>query len=212
MVDHPAADSEGGERTAPSGIQTTVDTVVAAGQMLASPRKCRIWHEAWLADGLTIKELTAATPIPQSTIYDITREMTEEGSLYSAGTTRNNATILKPTEMQIFVSKHPENIGRQFNIHSTLIGVVGRGIDSEDVGTFLERNNYTMLVEAITGVLSILTENDPEMDSLDDLFEWIDPVDTQLIQGHIAAVLRREAETPGIEWEFPDDPVIQPIE
>lgn len=211
MVDHPAADSEGGERTAPSGIQTTVDTVVAAGQMLASPRKCRIWHEAWLADGLTIKELTAATPIPQSTIYDITREMTEEGSLYSAGTTRNNATILKPTEMQIFVSKHPENIGRQFNIHSTLIGVVGRGIDSEDVGTFLERNNYTMLVEAITGVLSILTENDPEMDSLDDLFEWIDPVDTQLIQGHIAAVLRREAEKPGIEWEFPDDPVIQPV-
>lgn len=194
------------------GIRTTVDTVVAAGQMLASPRKCKIWHETWLHEGLTIKELTAVTEIPQSTIYDITREMIEEGSLYSAGTTDNNATILKPTKMQIFVSEHPENVGRQFNIHSTLIGVISRGIDSENVDTFLDRNNYTMLVEAITGVLTILTQKGAEASSLNELFEWMDPVDATLIQGEIAAVLQREAEKPRIEWEFPDDPVIPPAE
>lgn len=210
MADYPASDTQ--RETSPGGIQTTVDTVVAAGQMLASPRKCRIWHEAWLHDGLTIKELTAATPIPQSTIYDITREMTEEGSLYTAGTTRNNAAILRPTEMQIFVSEHPENIGRQFNIHSTLIGVLGRGLETDDIEQFLERNNYTLLVESITGVLSILSENDPEIDSLAVLYDWIDPVDAALIQPHIAAVLRREAGKPNIEWTFPEHPVIEPAE
>jgi hypothetical protein len=191
---------------------TTVDTVVAAGQMLASPRKCKIWHESWLKDGLTIKQLTAATSIPQSTVYDLTREMVEEGSLYAAGTTDNNASILKPTSMQIFVSEHPENIGHQFNIHSTLIGVVGRGTEYEEIETFLDRNNYTMLVESITGVLSILSEPDLEATSLDELFEGMDVVDAQLIQGHIAAVLQREAKKPGIDWTFPDEPVISPIE
>ena len=191
---------------------TTVDTVVAAGQMLASPRKCKIWHESWLKDGLTIKQLTAATAIPQSTVYDLTREMVEEGSLYAAGTTDNNASILKPTSMQIFVSEHPENIGHQFNIHSTLIGVVGRGTEYEEIATFLDRNSYTMLVESITGVLSILSQSDPEATSLDELFDGMDVVDAGLIQGHIAAVLRREARKPGIDWEFPDDPVISPIE
>jgi hypothetical protein len=191
---------------------TTVDTVVAAGQMLASPRKCKIWHESWLKDGLTIKQLTAATSIPQSTVYDLTREMVEEGSLYAAGTTDNNASILKPTSMQIFVSEHPENIGHQFNIHSTLIGVVGRGTEYEEIETFLDRNNYTMLVESITGVLNILSEPDLEATSLDELFEGMDVVDAQLIQGHIAAVLQREAKKPGIDWTFPDEPVISPIE
>lgn len=191
-------------------IRTTVDTVVAAGQMLASPRKCKIWHESWLHGGLTIKKLTAATSIPQSTIYDLTREMVEEGSLYAAGTTDTNATVLKPAEMQIFVSKHPENIGRQFNIHSTLIGVLGRGVHSGDIETFLDRNNYTLLLESITGVLALLSHNDPEAEDLEDMFGWMDGVDAQLIQGHIAAVLQREAQKDDIEWEFPDDPVITP--
>lgn len=212
MADHPADEGEQSAGPSSSGIRTTVDTVVAAGQMLASPRKCRIWHEAWLHDGLTIQELTALTPIPQSTIYDITREMVEEGSLRSAGKTDNNATILKPTPMQIFVSEHPENIGRQFNIHSTLIGVVGRGIDSENVETFLERNNYTMLVEAITTTLGILSESDPDVTSLDEQLDWMGPVDAELIQGHIAAVLRRESQKPDIQWEFPEEPAIEPVD
>jgi len=197
---------------AQSGIETTVDTVVAAGQMLASPRKCKVWHESWLHDGLTIKQLSAATSIPQSSVYDITREMVAEGSLYAAGTTDNNATILKPSPMQIFVSAHPENIGRQYNIHSTLIGVIGRSMGSEDIETFLDRNNYTMLLESITGVLAILSDESHEASSLEELFEWVDPVDARLIQGHIAAVLKREAEKPSIEWSFPDDPTIEPVE
>lgn len=206
-------ESAGGQsRGGASGIETTVDTVVAAGQMLAAPRKCKIWHEAWLHDGLTIKQLSATTSIPQSSVYDITREMVAEGSLYAAGTTDNNATILKPSPMQVFVSAHPENIGRQYNIHSTLIGVVGRSMVSEDIETFLDRNNYTMLLESITGVLSILSDDGHEMSSLEELFEWIDPVDARLIQGHIAAVLKREAEKPNIEWTFPDDPAIAPAE
>lgn len=214
MVDQSSADqNESADSSSQqSGIQTTVDTVVAAGQMLASPRKCKIWHEAWLHDGLTIKELTAVTSIPQSTIYDLTREMVEEGSLFAAGKTDNNASILKPTSMQIFVSKHPENIGQQFNIHSTLIGVVGRGIDYEEVEMFLDRNNYTLLLESVTGVLSILSGDAPEASGLADLYDWMDPIDAQLIQGHIAAVLRREAQKAGIEWEFPEDPAISPVE
>lgn len=195
-----------------SSIQTTVDTVVAAGQMLADPRKCQIWHESWLTDGLTIKGLTDATSIPQSTIYDLSREMVKEGSLYAAGSTDNNATILKPTPMQVFVSAHPENVGQQFNIHSTLIGVVGRGVDSDDIQTFLERNNYTLLVKSITGVLRVLSGDEPDVESLDEVFEWMDPVDAQLIQGHIAAVLKREAQKPQIEWEFPAEPAISPTE
>lgn len=214
MADHPSADETEAEESSPqrSGIQTTVDTVVAAGQMLASPRKCKIWHEAWLADGLTIKELTAATSIPQSTVYDLTREMVEEGSLYGAGTTDSNATVLKPASMQIFVSEHPENIGQQFNIHSTLIGVVGRGVDYDEIQTFLDRNNYTLLVESVTGVLAILSDDGADAESLEELYDWIDPIDAQLIQGHIAAVLRREAQKPSIDWRFPDDPAITPIE
>lgn len=214
MVDHPSADLGDAEDDASqrSGIRTTVDTVVAAGQMLAEPRKCKIWHEAWLNDGLTIKELTAVTTIPQSTIYDLTREMVEEGSLFGAGTTDNNATILKPASMQIFVSEHPENIGQQFNIHSTLIGVLGRGVDHDEIETFLDRNNYTMLVESITGVLAILSEGQTEAESLEELFEWMDPIDAQLIQGHVAAVLEREAEKPDIEWNFPEEPPITPME
>lgn len=217
MVDDPSIErtgpggDTGGDGT-PRGIETTVDTVVAAGQMLASPRKCKIWHESWLHDGLTIKEITATTSIPQSTVYDVTREMVEEGSLYAAGTADNNATILKPSPMQIFVSAHPENIGRQFNIHSTLIGVVGRSMHSDDIETFLERNNYTMLVESITGVLATLSEDDPDVNGLEDLFEWMDPVDARLVQGHIASVLEQEAEKEDIDWEFPDDPVIPPAE
>ena len=196
----------------PDGIRTIVDTVVAAGQMLASPRKCRIWHEAWLHDGLPIQELSEKTSIPQSTVYELTREMVSEGSLYSAGTTDNNAAILKPTPMQIFVSEHPENIGHQLNIHSTLIGVVGRGVESDDIETFLDRNNYTLLLEAITGVLTILSQNDPDATNLGEYYGWIDDVDAHLIQGHIAAVLKRESEKPSINWEFPDDPVIEPFE
>lgn len=212
MGNGPSGTNPPSEEATGSGIRTTVDTVVAAGQMLASPRKCRIWHETWLHDGLTIQDLTAATSIPQSTIYDITREMVEEGSLYSAGKTANNATILKPTPMQIFVSEHPENIGRQFNIHSTLIGVVGRGTQSENVESFIDRNNYTMLLEAITGVLSILSAGESPVDRLDEQFEWMSPVDAELIQGHIAAVLRRESHKPDIDWEFPENPVIEPTE
>jgi len=204
----PAGDDESDPPV--DGIKTTVDKVVAAGQLLASPRKCKIWHEAWLAKGLTIKDIAAATSIPQSTAYDLTREMVQEGSLGAAGTTDNNATIMKPTQMQVFVSEHPESAGAEFNIHSTLIGVVGRAYDSEDVETFLERNNYTLLVEAITGVLQILSDPDTEATSLTDLYDWIDGVDAHLIQGHIAAVIEREAEARLTNWEFPTDPVIAP--
>lgn len=193
-------------------MRTTVDTVVAAGQLLASPRKCALWHESWLADGLPIQDLAVATGIPQSTVYDLTREMVEEGSLFAAGTTENNATILKPTPMQVFVSEHPENIGPQYNIHSTLIGVVGRGTHYTDVETFIERNNYTALVQAITGVLVILSTPDLETTDLASYYEWMDPVDAQLIQGHIAAVLQRESTKSSIEWTFPDDPPIEPVE
>ena len=210
MADQPSTDGESGSTdNLPNEIKTTVDTVVAAGQLLASPRKCRIWHEAWLAGGLTIKEIASATGIPQSTAYDLTREMVQEGSLYGGGTTENNATIMKPTEMQVFVSEHPATTGEKFNIHSTLIGVVGRAYDSEDVETFLERNNYTLLLEAITGVLLILTDPEVDAESLTELYGWIDGVDAHLIQGHIAAVLEREAEE-RMGWEFPDDPVIAP--
>lgn len=217
MADRPTAredeqDEAGGSVDPADEIKTTVDTVVAAGQMLASPRKCKIWHETWLADGLTIQGIASATSIPQSTSYDLTREMVDEGSLYSAGTTENKATILKPTPMHVFVSEHPQATGPEFNIHSTLIGVVGRADDFEDVETFLERNNYTLLVEAITGVLLILGDSDVEAESLTDLYGWIDGVDAHLIQGHIAAVIKRESETVEDEWEFPDDPVIDPAE
>lgn len=192
-------------------IKTTVDTVVAAGQLLASPRKCKIWHEAWLANGMTIKDIASATSIPQSTAYDLTREMVEEGSLYSAGTTDNNATVLKASPMQVFVSEHPEAVGPQFNIHSTLIGVVGRATDHEEVETFLDRNNYTLLVEAISGVLQILSGS-VDAEDLTELYGWIDGVDAHLIQGHVAAVLKREAQRPSIDWQFPSDPAIAPTE
>lgn len=193
-------------------IRTTVDTVVAAGQLLASPRKCKVWHEAWLRDGATIPELADATAIPQSTLYDLTREMVREGSLYAAGTADNNATILRPAEMQVFVSDHPEGMGPQFNIHSTLIGVVGRGADSPDVETFIERNNYTLLLKAITAVLAILDGDQSEAPPLEEYYEWLDPVDARLIEGHVAAVLKRESEKPGIAWEFPEEPSIAPTE
>ncbi|MEF8781128.1 MAG: hypothetical protein V5A46_10660 [Haloferacaceae archaeon] len=193
-------------------IRTTVDTVVAAGQLLASPRKCKIWHETWLHEGLDIKGLTEVTPIPQSTLYNLTKEMVEEGSLYPASSADTRATVYKPSRMQIFVSEHPKGIGPQFNIHSTLIGVLGRGVDSGDVETFLDRNNYTILLEAITGVLVILDDPDTEATSLEELFEHMSPVDARLIQGHISAVLKREARKNGIDWEFPEDPVIEPAE
>lgn len=193
-------------------LRTTVDKVVAGGQLLADPRKCRIWHECWLQDGCTIQQVSRLADIPQSTTYDLTREMIEEGSLYGAGTTDRNATILKPTPMQLFVSSHPEGIGPQFNVHSTLIGVIGRGTATSDVATFLDRNNYTLLSEAITATLMILSENVEEKKSLEGELEWMDEIDARLIEGHIAAVLRREAEKPGIEWTFPDDPTIAPAE
>ncbi|WP_418281712.1 hypothetical protein [Halorubrum sp. DTA98] len=193
-------------------IRTTVDTVVAAGQLLSAPRKCRVWHEAWLADGLTIQQLAAVTPIPQSTLYDLTREMVADGIVHGDGTTDNNATVLRAADMQVFVSAHPEGIGRQFNIHSTLIGVIGRGIESGDVETFLERNNYTMLLEAITGVLTILDGDQTTAPELEEHLEWIESVDARLIEGHIAAILEREAEKPGIDWEFPEDPSIVPAD
>lgn len=193
-------------------IRTTVDTVVAAGQLLASSRKCKIWHETWLHEGLDIRGLTDKTSIPQSTLYNLTKEMVEEGSLYPAGTPESRATVYKPTRMQIFVSEHPKGIGPQFNIHSTLIGVLGRGVESDDVETFLDRNNYTILLEAITGVLVILDDPETEANSLEELFEHMGPVDARMIQGHIAAVLRREARKNGIDWEFPEDPVIEPVE
>lgn len=189
-------------------LRTTVDKVVAGGQLLADPRKCRIWHESWLQDGCTIQQVSRLADIPQSTTYDLTREMIEEGSLYAAGTTDRNATILKPTPMQLFVSSHPEGIGPQFNVHSTLIGVIGRGTATSDVATFLDRNNYTLLSEAITATLMILSEN---ATSLETALEWMDEIDARLIEGHIAAVLQREAEKPGIEWSFPDDPAIVPV-
>ena len=193
-------------------IRTTVDTVVAAGQLLASPRKCKIWHEAWLHEGLDIKGLTEATSIPQSTLYNLTKEMVDEGSLYPSGSANSRATIYKPSRMQIFVSEHPKGIGPQFNIHSTLIGVLGRGVESDDIGTFLDRNNYTILLEAITGVLVILDDPDIEETSLDQLFEHMSAADARMIQGHIAAVLKREVRKDGIDWTFPDDPAIEPAE
>lgn len=203
------------------GIRTTVDTVVAAGQLLSSPRKCKVWHEVWLADGLTTNELTAATNIPQSSLYDLTREMVKEGSLYTSGTADNNAAILRAADMQVFVSDHPEGMGPQYNIHSTLIGVLGTRVDSLDVETFLERNNYTMLLESITAVLTILHE-DHKRDQktahgpdegvrLEDYLDWLRPPDARLIEGHIAGVLQREAAKPTIDWEFPTHPSIDPL-
>lgn len=192
-------------------IRTTVDTVVAAGQLLASPRKCKVWHEAWLHGGLDIKGLTEVTSIPQSTLYNLTKEMVEEGSLYPSGTAESRATVYKPSKMQIFVSEHPKGIGPQFSIHSTLVGVLGRGVESDDIETFLDRNNYTVLLEAITGVLLILDGTETEATSLEELFEHMGPVDARLIQGHIAAVLKREAQKDGIEWEFPESPAIEPL-
>lgn len=192
------------------GLRTTVDRVVAAGQLLGSPRKCAIWHACWLANGLQIQRIAETTDIPQSTTYDLTREMIEEGSLYTDSTTSTNAAVLKPTQLQLFVSSHPEGIGPQFNVHSTLIGVIGRGIETDDVETFLDRNNYTLLSEAITGVLTILSGNQSEAEALEETSEWMAPVDARLIEGHIAAVLKQEASKPNIEWEFPDSPAIQP--
>lgn len=191
-------------------IRTTVDKVVAAGQLLATPRKCKIWHECWLQDGLTIQDIANAAEIPQSTTYDLTREMIEEGSLYTKGTSTTNATILKPTQMQFFVSSHPEGIGPQYNVHSTLIGVIGRGTESDDIEMFLNRTNYTLLTEAITGVLAILSGDQSSASNLEDHLAWMDEIGARLIEGHIAAVLQREAEKPGIAWEFPDDPSIEP--
>lgn len=196
---------EDGRQARRKEVRTTVDTVVAAGQLLASPRKSKIWHEAWLTEGATTMELTDLTSIPQSTIYDLTREMTEEGSLYTAGSTENNATVFKPTPMQVFVSEHPADMGPQFNIHSTLIGVIGRQTDHSEVEMFLERNNYTLLLEAITGVLVILSDEDVEGDGLVDLFDWIGEIDARLIEKHIVAVLRRESQKPSIDWEFPEE-------
>ena len=202
-MDHVSEDSTG------EAIRTTVDKVVAAGQLLASPRKCATWHECWLYDGLTIQDIAEHTGIPQSTTYDLTREMTAEGSLFSVGTTASNASIMKPTSMQFFVSSHPEGIGPQYNVHSTLIGVLGRGTTTDDVETFLERNNYTQLSEAITGVLSILSNEDIET-PLESHFGWMKSIDARLIEGHIAAVLELESHAPGIEWVFPRDPRIPP--
>lgn len=193
-------------------LRTTVDTVVAAGQMLADPRKCKVWHETWLHDGLDIKGLTSATSIPQSTLYNLTKEMLDEGSLYTSGTSERRATIYKPVPMQIFVSEHPEGIGPQFNIHSTLIGVIGRGVESPDIETFIDRNNYTILLEAITGVLVILSDDDLENPTLESFFEHMSAADARMIEGHIAAVLKRESGKEGVDWEFPDDPAIEPAE
>lgn len=191
-------------------MRTTIDKVVAAGQMLAAPRKCKIWHECWLRDGMTIQDIADAATIPQSTTYELTREMIDEGSLYAVGQTSTSATVLKPTPMQFFVSSHPEGIGPQFNVHSTLIAVIGRGTDSPDIETFLKRNNYTLLSEAITGVLTILSRNQSDASPLESHFDWMDEIDARLIEGHIAAVLKREADKPGIDWEFPSDPSIAP--
>lgn len=124
--------------TPSDGLRTTVDTVVAAGQLLADPRKCRIWHGCWLQNGLDVKELGSTVSIPQSTLYNLTKEMVTEGSLYESGAATGRSTVYKPVSMQIFVSEHPEGIGPQFNIHGTLIGVVGAGTYSEDV----ERKAY----------------------------------------------------------------------
>lgn len=190
-------------------IRTTVDKVVAAGKLLSSSRKCRLWHECWLEDGLPTQTLAERSAIPESSAYDLTREMIQEGSLFTSGKTDHNAAIRKPTPMQLFVSNHPEGIGPQFNVHSTLIGVVGRGVETSDVNAFLERRNYTMLSEAITGVLAILSGNEAS-DNLESLFEWMDPVDARLIEGHIVHVLEREAEKPDIDWQFPEEPVIRP--
>lgn len=195
---------------ASTGLRTTVDRVVAAGQLLGSPRKCAIWHACWLADGLQIQRIAEITDIPQSTTYDLTREMIEEGSLFADSTTATNAAVLKPTQLQLFVSSHPEGIGPQFNVHSTLIGVIGRGMETDDVETFLDRNNYTQLSEAITGVLTILSGTQSEAEALEAHYEWMDSVDARLIEGHIAAVLKQEAKKPDIEWEFPESPVIEP--
>lgn len=213
MTDNGTSEQVGSPSSYPrEGIRTTVDTVVAAGQLLASPRKCKIWHEAWLHNGLDIKGLTDRTEIPQSTLYNLTAEMVEEGSLYTAGTVDSRATVYKPVRMQIFVSEHPEGIGPQFNIHSTLIGVIGRGTQSDDIQTFLDRNNYTILLESITGVLMILDDPDCEETDLHELFEHMGPVDAQMIQGHIAAVLQRESVKDNVRWNFPEDPKIEPIE
>lgn len=192
------------------GIRTTVDKVVAAGQLLAAPRKCKIWHECWLRDGLTVQHVASVTSIPQSTAYDLSREMLEEGTLYRSGTSSTGATIVKPTEMELFVSSHPEGIGPQFNVHSTLIGVVGLGVNSPNVETFLERNNFTRLSEAITAVLAILSGNQDQANDLANLLEGVSEADCRLIEGHIAAVLQREAKKSDIQWEFPDDPSIEP--
>jgi len=198
--------------TPTDGLRTTVDTVVAAGQLLADPRKCRIWHECWLQNGLDVKELASTVSIPQSTLYNLTKEMVTEGSLYESGAATGRSTVYKPVSMQIFVSEHPEGIGPQFNIHGTLIGVVGAGTYSEDVETFLDRNSYTMLVETITGVLALLSDDDPSETSAHELVDGLRPVDAQLVQGHIAAVLKRETELDKLGLTFPKNPVIQPIE
>lgn len=190
-------------------IRTTVDKVVAAGKLLSSSRKCRLWHESWLEDGLPTQTLAERSGIPESSAYNVTREMIQEGSLYPSGRSDQNATILKPTSMQMFVSNHPEGIGPQFNVHSTLIGVVGRGVKTSDVDAFLERHNYTLLSEAITGVLVVLSDSESSK-NLESFFKWMDPVDARLIEGHIARVLEREGKKPDIDWQFPDDPAIQP--
>lgn len=213
MTDNASSDRDGASPAFPRDeIRTTVDTVVAAGQLLASPRKCKIWHETWLHEGLDIKGLTEKTSIPQSTLYNLTKEMVEEGSLYPSGSADSRATIYKPSPMQIFVSEHPKGIGPQFNIHSTLIGVLGRGVGSDDIETFLDRNNYTLLLEAITGVLVILDGSNTEATSLEDLFEHMSAADARMIQGHIAAVLERETRKEGVEWSFPEDPAIEPTD
>lgn len=211
MGNRPSEDADESVRDgASTGLRTTVDRVVAAGQLLGSPRKCTIWHACWLADGLQIQRIAEITGIPQSTTYALTREMIEEGSLFADSTSSTNAAVLKPTQLQLFVSSHPEGIGPQFNVHSTLIGVIGRGMETDDVETFLDRNNYTLLSEAITGVLTILSGAQSEAEALEAKYEWMDSVDARLIEGHIAAVLNQEAAKPDIEWEFPESPAIQP--
>lgn len=194
------------------GLRTTVDTVVAAGQLLADPRKCRVWHECWLRDGLDVQRLADTVSIPQSTLYNLTKEMVAEGSLYESGNESGRSTVYRPVSMQVFVSEHPEGIGPQFNIHGTLIGIVGVGVNTDDIETFLDRNNYTLLVETITAVLALLADDDPPESSADELLGHLRPVDARMVQGHVAAVLRRECEHGALDWTFPEDPVIEPVE
>jgi len=194
----------------------TVDTIAATGQLLNNPRWAKIWfsmdvmesivsEEAdnpYLSRGITAQEVIEDTGIPQTTVYQDLDDMVDAGciSITNEGKPKEYWT----SSVHFFVSNHPGNIGEEYYVEPSLIGVIGEAYEDEDVELFLERNSYTVLNLLISEAMGMLSDEGVDA-SLANYVSDLDPVDAALIEPAIRRVLKEVSTQPLVDWEYPEE-------